>query len=277
MPGVGALWDADGRRVPGGALAPDPPSSGDDDLSFGDILSVINPLQHIPVVSSIYRWITGDTIKPAARVIGDALFGGPIGLVAGAMNAMMEQVTGNDVATQMLAMVTGEQTPARGTPAAQVAELPQQAAPESPPPDPAATTPAAPKSPKSAELPANATPPAIAPTNTAPAAAPAAAAPAVTRATQGRTLAYYQAHAGLRLAPVDTGRDRPLAQPAAAVHPIAAPAAINAAASAPGDAGARSPEAPPQTWFSAAMLQGLDRYRAMQGAERARPQVDLSQ
>lgn len=52
---------------------------GKDGFSFGDILDIINPLQHIPVVNSLYRKLTGDTIAPAMQIAGDALFGGPIG------------------------------------------------------------------------------------------------------------------------------------------------------------------------------------------------------
>jgi hypothetical protein len=52
---------------------------GEDGFTFGDILDIVNPLQHIPVVSSIYRKITGDIIAPSMQIAGDALFGGPIG------------------------------------------------------------------------------------------------------------------------------------------------------------------------------------------------------
>ncbi len=54
---------------------------GEDGFSFGDIIDIINPLQHIPIVNSIYRKITGDTIAPSMQIAGDALFGGPIGAV----------------------------------------------------------------------------------------------------------------------------------------------------------------------------------------------------
>ncbi len=43
------------------------------------ILDIINPLQHIPVVGTLYRKFTGDEIAPAARIAGGALFGGPLG------------------------------------------------------------------------------------------------------------------------------------------------------------------------------------------------------
>jgi hypothetical protein len=52
---------------------------GEDGFTFGDIIDIINPLQHIPIISSIYRKITGDVIAPSMQIAGDALFGGPIG------------------------------------------------------------------------------------------------------------------------------------------------------------------------------------------------------
>lgn len=52
---------------------------GEDGFNFGDILDIVNPLQHIPIVGSIYRKITGDVIAPAMEVAGGALFGGPLG------------------------------------------------------------------------------------------------------------------------------------------------------------------------------------------------------
>ncbi|MDP6473864.1 MAG: hypothetical protein QF894_03030 [Alphaproteobacteria bacterium] len=35
---------------------------GADGFGFDDFLDLINPLQHIPIISTIYREITGDTI-----------------------------------------------------------------------------------------------------------------------------------------------------------------------------------------------------------------------
>ena len=51
-------------------------------LTFLDIVDAINPLQHIPVISSIYRNISGDSISEVPKFVGGALYGGPIGLVA---------------------------------------------------------------------------------------------------------------------------------------------------------------------------------------------------
>ena len=80
---------------------------GADGFRFKDVLDIVNPLQHIPVVSSIYRMVTGDEIAPAPRALGGALFGGPIGLVAAVANQIMEDETGADFGDTALAMFNG--------------------------------------------------------------------------------------------------------------------------------------------------------------------------
>lgn len=52
---------------------------GTAELSFWDVLDVINPLQHIPILSSAYRAVTDDALGSVANIVGGALFGGPIG------------------------------------------------------------------------------------------------------------------------------------------------------------------------------------------------------
>jgi hypothetical protein len=49
------------------------------EFSFWDVLDVINPLQHIPILSNIYREISGDTMTAVANIAGSMLFGGPVG------------------------------------------------------------------------------------------------------------------------------------------------------------------------------------------------------
>ena len=41
---------------------------GEDGLSFLDLIDVVNPLHHIPVVGPMYREITGDVINPLPRI-----------------------------------------------------------------------------------------------------------------------------------------------------------------------------------------------------------------
>jgi hypothetical protein len=73
---------------------------------FMDLLDIINPLQHIPVVSTIYRAITGDTINPVGNIMGGMLFGGPLGFLSGIGNTLMAQATGGDVGDHLLAALT---------------------------------------------------------------------------------------------------------------------------------------------------------------------------
>ena len=93
-------------------------SDGIWDFSFRDLVSIVNPLQHFPIVSTLYRKFTGDTIKPLERLAGDTLYGGWIGFVSSAANLVFEKVTGRDVGDTVLAFLGGEDTksaPASGT------------------------------------------------------------------------------------------------------------------------------------------------------------------
>ncbi len=60
-------------------------SAKKDGLGFADFLDIINPLHHLPVIGSVYRKLTGDTINPAMKIAGGALFGGPIGVALSAV------------------------------------------------------------------------------------------------------------------------------------------------------------------------------------------------
>jgi len=85
-----------------------PPSSSsaqtNDVYSFSDVIDMINPLQHLPVVGMIYRNITGDALKPISQIIGGTLFGGPVGAVSSTVNVIVKDRTGKDVAENILAM-----------------------------------------------------------------------------------------------------------------------------------------------------------------------------
>lgn len=264
-PALDALWDpAEGRRVPGGPTVPDPPASGgSDELSFQDLLSIINPLQHLPVVSSLYRWITGDTIKPAARVIGGALYGGPFGLVTAALNAVVEQVKGGDLGAQVLAALGGDAPPERQIAAA------ADAAPAGEP----ATEPADESAPSALQ-------PRIAASERKPV-HESASLPAALVGVQGRDLAFYRANAGRPLAPAVHGREAVPIRAAELRRPaVSGPMPATTVAADERDKAAARPQpsdAAPDSWFAAAMMHALDRYRAMQRTEKPRPQIDISQ
>lgn len=66
-------------------------------FSFLDLLDVINPLQHIPIVNNIYREVTGDTINNAARIAGGTLYGGFIGAAVAVANVVSVNESGQDI------------------------------------------------------------------------------------------------------------------------------------------------------------------------------------
>jgi hypothetical protein len=76
-------------------------------FSFHDILDMLNPLQHIPLISTLYRWITGDSPGNIARVVGDGLYGGPIGAASGLFSIAFKEETGKDFGEEAMAMIAG--------------------------------------------------------------------------------------------------------------------------------------------------------------------------
>jgi hypothetical protein len=93
---------------------------GADGFTFKDLLDVINPLQQLPIVGTIYRHLTGDHISPFSRVVGGFLVGGPIGAAVSAVNAVVEESSGKDLGEQVVSAFEGHPT-ADGA-AAQVAD-----------------------------------------------------------------------------------------------------------------------------------------------------------
>lgn len=97
-------------------------------VSFGDLIDTLNPLQHIPVVSEAYRSMTGDGISPQARIAGGALWGGPGGLVASVASLAIGGNGEDGIGDRIYASLFGESGDAEVTLAA--AETPAKAAQE---------------------------------------------------------------------------------------------------------------------------------------------------
>lgn len=72
---------------------------------FKELLDIINPLQHLPIISTIYRRITGDEIDPVAKVAGGALYGGLIGLGLSVADVAVEKMTGEDTGDHVMDML----------------------------------------------------------------------------------------------------------------------------------------------------------------------------
>lgn len=101
------------------------------ELSFADLVDTLNPLQHIPVVSELYRSVTGDKISPHARIAGGTLYGGPVGAVASVMSLAISGNGEMGVGDKLLASMLGDEpapatlTASAGKPAAE--EAPREA------------------------------------------------------------------------------------------------------------------------------------------------------
>ncbi len=123
-PGAAAAepdWNHIDRRERGHLVATghvNPATKGDnqyfgaDGFTFDDFIDMINPLHHIPLIGSLYRWASGDTISPGSAIIGAGLLGGPIGLIAGAIGAAVTEANGGEnMADAVVASVLGDGEP----------------------------------------------------------------------------------------------------------------------------------------------------------------------
>jgi hypothetical protein len=75
-------------------------------FSFHDVLDALNPLQHLPVISTIYHAITGDRPGNVAEIVGDGLYGGLLGLAGGIANVALKEATGKDIGDTILSVFT---------------------------------------------------------------------------------------------------------------------------------------------------------------------------
>lgn len=260
-----------------GDQGPDPYESAqgqEQELSFADFLDIINPLQHIPILNTIYREVTGDTISPVARMIGGGLFGGPIGLMASAFNNAVESQTGGDIGANLLAAVTGQDLTATAASSSQLAAAPavgESAAPASAVPTIAAATEAAPQG----MVPVTAEQAAIAPQ------VASAAETLAMPAASGSQLALQQALAAAQQTIYGAPRSAPITPAVmerveAARRPTSTPTVASAvpsreaptliAQAVPATPNAATP-APAQV--SDAMMKALDKYDAMVKARKS--------
>ncbi|MGS4883871.1 hypothetical protein [Roseibium sp. MB-4] len=85
-------------------------------FGFSDFVDVINPLQHIPGVSNVYRAVTNDQISEDARHAGRTLYGaalgGPVGIgLMMAYDAMTTPGTSSTAQDTLDAEVASVETP----------------------------------------------------------------------------------------------------------------------------------------------------------------------
>jgi len=112
-------------------------------FTFSDFLDIVNPLQHLPVIGTIYRAVTGDTISLGARLFGGALYGGPIGVMGEAALAAADQAVGGDPGRKFVAFVGELFDGGSDSAAAEVAKVETAAGGATGQADPAVATPQA--------------------------------------------------------------------------------------------------------------------------------------
>jgi hypothetical protein len=76
------------------------------DATFEDLLDIVNPLQHLPVIGTLYRAVTGDKMDVVPKIAGDTLYGGLWGAIGSLADTAFEAITGKDFGSTVLAMVT---------------------------------------------------------------------------------------------------------------------------------------------------------------------------
>src|SRR4051812_34341686 len=62
------------------------------DVSTADVLKGLNPLHHVPVLGTMYRLATGETIPMPMRVLGAGITGGGLGMIGAAFMGLIEEL-----------------------------------------------------------------------------------------------------------------------------------------------------------------------------------------
>jgi hypothetical protein len=83
--------------------------SSSDHKSFWDnVWDTVNPLEHFPVVSTVYDKITHNHVGDLEKVAGDTLYGGPIGLASSLVNVAFQHITGKSFGDMVMGWVTDD-------------------------------------------------------------------------------------------------------------------------------------------------------------------------
>jgi len=84
----------------------DEPFWGRDGFNLLDVIDMVNPLQHLPVISKYYRKMTGDDCSEGSKLVGDVGFGvllsGAIGAASAVANSTIRQETHQDVSEHLM-------------------------------------------------------------------------------------------------------------------------------------------------------------------------------
>jgi len=65
---------------------------------------VVNPLQHLPIIGTLYRAVTGEKLDAVEKIAGDTLYGGLWGAVSSIADVAFEGLTGKSFEDTALAL-----------------------------------------------------------------------------------------------------------------------------------------------------------------------------
>jgi len=131
---VGSSFSIHATSIAAATSAPAQAAPAKHHFSFGDFLDIINPLQHLPVVSTLYRAVTHDTIDTPEKLVGDALYGGPLGLLSSLADTGFQSATGKSFGDTVLSWLSGPHETPTAVAKADVTPTPAQAAAQAPAP-----------------------------------------------------------------------------------------------------------------------------------------------
>src|SRR6187397_964749 len=75
---------------------------------FDHLLDVVNPLQHIPIIGTIYRAITGDKIGSVEKIMGGTLYGGMWGAISAIADVAFKGITGKSFEDTALSLLKSD-------------------------------------------------------------------------------------------------------------------------------------------------------------------------
>jgi hypothetical protein len=83
--------------------------TGDQDEGFfHHLLDVVNPLQHLPVIGTVYRAMTGEHIGAVEKIAGDTLYGGLWGAISSVADLAFEGITGKSAEDTVIGWIKGD-------------------------------------------------------------------------------------------------------------------------------------------------------------------------
>jgi hypothetical protein len=90
------------------AKAADTGVKEEEESFFDHLLDVVNPLQHIPIIGTIYRAITGDKIGSVEKIMGGTLYGGMWGAISSIADVAFKGITGKSFEDTALSLLKSD-------------------------------------------------------------------------------------------------------------------------------------------------------------------------